>query len=84
MKHIPTPNLEMKKSAIIAGLQNTYSLYKKAINRSFEFTWFDDNGNFCVLDGQEERNNKVIELKADLARLQYELEAVRNEIKENE
>ena len=76
-------NFEMQKYPIICALQSTYAEYKKAISKSIQYTGFDDNGEFYVMEGQEERNAKVKQIEEDLIRLQHQLAVIKNEIKES-
>ena len=77
-------NFEMQKYSIICALQSTYAEYKKAIYKSIQYTGYDDNGEFYVLAGQEERNARVKQLEEDLIRLLHRLAVIRDEIKESE
>lgn len=76
-------NLEMQKYSIICALQSTYAEYKKAISKSIQYTGYDDNGEFYVIAGQEERNARVKQLEEDLIRLLHRLAVIKDEIKES-
>lgn len=75
--------LEMQKYSIICALQSTYAEYKKAIAKSIQYTGYDDNGEFYVIAGQEERNARVKQLEEDLIRLLHRLAVIKDGIKES-
>ena len=77
-------NFEMQKYSIICALQSTYAEYKKAISKSIQYTGYDDNGEFYVLAGQDERNARVKQLEEDLIRLLHRLAVIKDEIKKSE
>ena len=59
MSKILEPNYQMLLDSAIYALKDTYTQYKKAINNCYKWTWIDDNGDFVILAGYEERNAKV-------------------------
>lgn len=76
-------NFEMQKYSIICALQSTYAEYKKAISESIQYTGYDDNGDFYVIAGQEERNARVKQIEEDLIRILHRLAVIKDEIKES-
>ena len=61
MKKVLEPNYQMLFDSTVLALQNTYKQYKDAVAESLEWSFIDNNGNFCILAGYEERNARVID-----------------------
>lgn len=74
------PNYELMLKRAIGSLQNVYEEYKKAVHASIKYTFINDNGEFCVLGGQEERQVKVENLNQQLLRLKNQIEEIRGHI----
>lgn len=74
-----TPNYEIQKQSVVFNLKDTYSKYVKAVHKSLQYAGFNANGDFYVLDGQEERNAEVKRLEKEMMRLQFKLQEIENE-----
>lgn len=68
----------------ISALQETYTQYKKAYYESIRWTWYDKDGEFCILSGQDERNDKLDELGQEVIRLRNEVLRLKQEMYEKE
>ena len=72
------PNYDMLIDSIICGLRTTYNEYKKACTDWYKFTWINDEGDFTILAGWEERAAKIEELSDEMNRLQDRLDEVKH------
>lgn len=63
-------NIQFKKQSVVTALRDTLYKYKQAVAESLRYIYITDDGTFAILKGQEERNNKVKELEAEMQRLQ--------------
>ena len=77
MSKIIEPNYQILLSSAIYSLQNVYIQYKKAINECLNWTFIDGDGEFCVLEGYEERYERVNELSREILRLQFEVKELK-------
>ena len=71
------PNYDMLIDSIICSLRTTYNEYKKACSDWYKFTWINDEGDFVILAGWEERAAKIEELSEEIDRLQYKLDEIK-------
>lgn len=76
----PTPNYQLMFESAVGALQNAYAEYKKATAEKLRWTFFDNDGNFCILDGFEERQKRVHEAEKEVARLMKEVEELRKKL----
>lgn len=81
MKKQLKPNLQLILKSTISALQAAYEVYKTAIIKDLEYSWYSDNGEFTILAGAEERKKKIAELGEEVVRLQVEVDEIKNEIK---
>jgi len=79
------PNYQLLFNSAICALQQKYNEYKKAIIKNIEFTWIGNDGEYCFLEGVEERNKKIDELKKEIIRLRFKVDELKemNTIKSN-
>lgn len=49
-----------------------------------QYAWYSDNGELTFLSGVEERQKKIADLGKEVARLQFKVEEIKNEIKAKE
>lgn len=66
----------MFESAVCA-LQNAYAEYKKAKVKQMQWTFFDNDGRFCFLDGYKELKERIDNAEEEVARLLKEVERLR-------
>lgn len=81
-KSIIQPNYDIMLKSSISALKILYGEYKKAVNESIRWTGYDDNGDFFVLSGQEERARKVTELEAQIIELKKHIDGMKQMRKE--
>ena len=74
----PTPNYQLMFEGAVTALQIAYSEYKKATTENLRWTFFDNDGNFCILDGFEERQKRVREAEKEVERLMEEVSRLRD------
>ena len=74
-----TPNYAILKSSCVTALKQTYANYVKAVYNDLRFTGFDDDGNYFVLDGAEERNKKINDLRQEIERLLFKLDEIKKD-----
>lgn len=79
------PNYQLILDSVICALQQKYNEYKKAIIKNIEFTWIGNDGEYCFLEGVEERNKKIDELKKEIIRLRFKVNELKgiNDIRRN-
>lgn len=77
MTHNPTPNYQLMFESAVGALQLAYSEYKKARHEQLRWTFFDNDGQFCLLDGYKERKERVDKAEAEVTRLLKEVEKLR-------
>ena len=65
----PTPNYQLMFESAVGALQNAYAEYKKARHEQLRWTFFDNEGRFCFLDGYKERKERVDNAEEEVARL---------------
>ena len=73
----PTPNYQLMFESAVSALQNAYAEYKKARAEQVRWTFFDNDGRFCLLDGYKERKERVDNAEEEVARLLKEVERLR-------
>jgi len=73
----PTPNYKLKFDSAVCALQLAYAEYKEARAEQFRWTFFDNEGRFCVIDGYKERKERVDNAEEEVARLLKEVERLR-------
>ena len=73
----PTPNYQLMVESAVCALQNAYAEYKKAGAEQVRWTFFDNDGRFCFLDGYKERKERVDNAEGEVARLLKEVERLR-------
>jgi len=73
----PTPNYQLMFESAVGALQNAYAEYKKARAEQVRWTFFDNDGRFCFLDGYKERKERVDNAEEEVARLLKEVERLR-------
>ena len=73
----PTPNYELMFKSAVYSLQMAYAEYKKARTEQLRWTFFDNDGRFCFLDGYKERKERVDNAEEEVARLMKEVERLR-------
>ena len=76
----PTPNYQLMFESAVEALKLAYSEYKDARHDQLRWTFFDNDGNFCILDGFEERQKRIHEAEKEVARLKKEVEELRGKI----
>lgn len=76
----PTPNYQLMFESAVGALQNAYAEYKKARTEQYRWTFFDNNGNFCFLEGYKKRKERVDTAEKEVARLMKEVEELRKKI----
>ena len=76
-KRKPTPNYDLMFQSAVGALQNAYSEYKKARAEQFRWTFFDNDGRFCFLDGYKERKERVDNAEKEVARMLKKVEKLR-------
>ena len=76
-KKEPTPNYDLMFESVVRALQVSYGHYKEARYNVLRWTFFDNNGMFCFLDGYKERLERVEELEKEIERLMKEVERLR-------
>ena len=74
-----TPNYEILKLSCISALKQTYSDCVEAIYNDLRFTGFDDDGNYFVLEGAEERDKKISDLRQEIERLLFKLDEIKED-----
>lgn len=77
MTHKPTPNYQLMFESAVGALQLAYSEYKKARHEQLRWTFFDNDGHFCFLDGYKERKERVDKAEKEVARMLKEVEKLR-------
>lgn len=65
----PTPNYDVMFESAVYSLQLAYAEHKKAVREELRWTFFNNDGNFCFLDGYAERRKKTQETKKEVKRL---------------
>ena len=73
----PTPNYQLMFESAVCALQNTYAEYKKAKVKQMQWTFFDNDGRFCFLDGYKELKQRIDNAEEEVARLLKEVERLR-------
>ena len=73
----PKPNYDLLFKSAVYGLQRTYTDYKIAMAEYVKWTWYDDDGHFCILSGRESRAEKVRDLEKKLILVNAEVEKYR-------
>ena len=76
----PTPNYQLMFESAVGALQTAYAEYKKARTEQYRWTFFDNNGNFCFLEGYKERKERVDTAEKEVARLMQEVKELRAKI----
>lgn len=76
------PNYDLMLSMAIKSLQQLYNDYKKEVYKNIQYTWYDNNGDFCILEGQEKRNLKIKELEQQIIIVKNKVEELK-QLKEN-
>lgn len=76
----PTPNYRLMFESAVRALQLAYSEYKEAQHEQLRWTFFDNDGNFCVLDGFEERQKRAHEAEKEVARLKKKVEELKEKL----
>ena len=79
----PTLNYTLLKSSCVTALKQTYADYIKAVYNDLRFTGFDNDGNYFVLDGKEERIKKINDLRQEIERLLIKLDEIKEEIEKD-
>lgn len=74
------PNYELLLKSAIYGKQEAYRKYKQAAKDALEYTFINQDGEVAVLDGQEKRNQIVIDCWDEVERFTHEIKRIRNEI----
>ena len=78
------PNHKIMLDSAVCALQQTYEDYKRAVVDNLKWSWFDENGVFTILDGAEERNRKIEDLKCEVMRLMLKVEEIKAESEDEE
>jgi len=73
----PTPNYQLMFESTVGALQNAYAEYKKAIVKQVQWTFFDNDGRLCFLDGYKELKERIDNAEEEVARLWKEVERLR-------
>lgn len=73
----PTPNYQLMFESAVGALQIAHEEYKKATAEELRWTFFDNDGNFCFLEGYEKRQKRTEDAKKEVARLLREVERLR-------
>ena len=73
----PTPNYQLMFESAVCALQNTYAEYKKAKVKQMQWTFFDNDGRFCFLDGCKKLKERIDNAEEEVARLLKEVERLR-------
>ena len=79
MKKEPKQNLGLVFDTTVYALQQKYNEYKEAINAFYRYTFYNDNGEFSILAGHEDRSKKVEELEKEVIRLKQAVDALKGE-----
>lgn len=78
----PEPNYQLMFESAVGALQIAYFEYKKARTEQLRWTFFDNDGRFCFLDGYKERKERVEKAEKEVARLLKTVEELRERRKE--
>ena len=73
----PTPNYQLMFESAVCALQDAYAEYKKARVKQMQWTFFDNDGRFCFLDGYKELKERIDNAEEEVARLMKEVERLR-------
>jgi len=74
------PNWELLLRSAINYKSYAYELFKRAINDAYKYTFVGVDGNIIGMDGQEERNQKIMDWWKEVERMDYEIQRIRNEM----
>lgn len=80
MKKQTKPNLQFILKSAISSLQVAYKDYQNAVIKDLQSTWYSNDGVFTFLEGAEERKKKITDLGKEVARLQFEVDKIKNDI----
>lgn len=83
MKYL-TPNYKIMFDSAVCALQQAYKEYRKSVMDNLKWTWIDNNGEFVILDGAEERNRKIKELEYEVVRLMFRVREIKAEKEQTE
>ena len=61
----------------VCGLQRAYNDYKRAVFEDLKWTWYDQEGNFCILGDAKARKEKIANAEKDVKYMQGEVEKYR-------
>lgn len=73
----PKPNYDMLFQSAIYELQRTYAEYKITMAECLKWTWYDDDGKFCILSSLKSRRDKINSLEKKLILVSAEVEKYR-------
>lgn len=73
----PTPNYQLMFESAVCALQEAHAEYKKARVKQLQWTFFDNDGRFCFLDGYKELKERIDNAEEEVARLLKEVERLR-------
>lgn len=71
------PNHEIVFRSSVIALQDAYKKYKKLLNEYMKYTFYDDNGRFCIMSGYEERAKDFEKAKEKWVQLIHDVEHYR-------
>lgn len=77
----PTPNLEAMLRSAVFALQEEHEKLKNAMIQNIRCSWINNNGDFVVYDGLEERKEKIRALKSEVLRLYHKANELKDEIR---
>ena len=77
----PTPNLEVMLRSAVVALQQEHEKLKNAMIQNIRCSWINNNGDFVVYDGLEERKEKIRALKSEVLRLYHKTNELKDEIR---
>lgn len=76
------PDYEILFNSTVYALKRAYRQYVKAINDFYKYTWIGQDGEYCILEGWEEREKKIKKLGREVIRLQVILKEIKTKLTE--
>jgi len=83
-----TKILEINNEEILRELEEKLKFLSKDyknVKEKFDRLWFyDDNGNFCILNGYQELSDKMDEINLDIFKTKVKITEIKSILKEKE
>lgn len=73
-------NKSLQFEIAVAKLQYTYSKYLESVIKSVELTFFDDEGEYCTLEGYDESIRRMMKLENELRISKEYVDNLRDEL----